>query len=417
LCLIGCEGHAFGKSREKITVSDLDPENFRELLFEKMRHLDPAVSELEFYEFCYGLDNLVPTAGWGSVVPDDARVIEQRIASRDFFASIDIRQKVNGKGVLAEPIAHLTRMLMVGLTKGTYVEDWVRNHFYFDVRGFYFLVRTTYFSVEAIGHLGGKPYRTFVPKQGNFEGCLEIGYKQFKEANLELDEAFIDIVEKLVVARGTPILVTIAGPTAAGKSEITARLRSRLQRNGKHSAAIEMDNFLLDNEYRDEQGIRSLGPEAYHYDIFRRSLSDLLTGKAITIPQYDSSISSHDEHGRLKPGFQPLQVSPADIVFLEGNFPFHGEDVSHLIGIKVVYLTDDPIRLKRKWKRDMDLRKKYEEGYFRNRYFRTQFLRAQDCYRVQMQVCDVLVDTTGAAIWLTPDTASALSGEKGGIRS
>jgi len=56
----------------------------------------------------------------------------------------------------------------------------------------------------------------------------------------------------------------------------------------------------------------------------------------------------------------PIVVEPADIIFIEGNFPFLIEEVADLIGIKVVYLTDDPIRLKRKWKRDIDYRKKYE---------------------------------------------------------
>ncbi len=72
----------------------------------------------------------------------------------------------------------------------------------------------------------------------------------------------------------------------------------------------------------------------------------------------------------------PIEIEPADIIFIEGNFPFLIEEVLHLIGIKVVYLTDDPIRLKRKWKRDIDYRKKYEPNYFRNRYFKDQFIMA-----------------------------------------
>ena len=78
------------------------------------------------------------------------------------------------------------------------------------------------------------------------------------------------------------------------------------------------------------------------------------------------------------------------------------------VGIKVVYLTGDAIRMKRKWRRDIDYRKKYEPTYFRNRYFRGQFLMAQKCYRPQMQVCDLVVDTTGAAIWATPEIAEIL---------
>ena len=88
----------------------------------------------------------------------------------------------------------------------------------------------------------------------------------------------------------------------------------------------------------------------------------------------------------------------------KGNFPFLLPEVAHLIGIKVVYLTDDDVRLKRKWKRDIDYRKKYEPTYFRNRFFKDQFIMAQIAYIPQMQACDMLVDTTGAALWVTPET-------------
>ena len=93
---------------------------------------------------------------------------------------------------------------------------------------------------------------------------------------------------------------------------------------------------------------------------------------------------------------------------MEGNFPFLLEEIAPLIGIKVVYLTGDEIRLKRKWRRDIDYRKKYDPNYFLNRFFRNQPLMAEKCYRPQMQICDLVVDTTGAAIWATPESASTL---------
>jgi uridine kinase len=154
-----------------------------------------------------------------------------------------------------------------------------------------------------------------------------------------------------------------------------------------------------------------LGKEAVHFDLFRQSLEDICHGQRITIPRYDFvyGTSSHDLDGKLKPGCVPLEIEPADIIFIEGNFPFLLPEVAHLIGIKVVYLTDDAIRLKRKWKRDIDYRKKYEPTYFRNRFFREQFLMAQKCYVPQMEVCDMLVHTTGAAIWAAPDIAEILN--------
>lgn len=101
-------------------------------------------------------------------------------------------------------------------------------------------------------------------------------------------------------------------------------------------------------------------------------------------------------------------IQPADIIFMEGNFPFLDPDIAALIGIKAMYLTEDDVRLKRKWKRDMDYRKKYELYYFLNRYFREQFIMAEKVYRPQMALCDLIVDTTQASLWLLPELQTML---------
>ncbi len=393
-----------------------DPKVFTEILYEKMKRINVGIEDLALYEFRYGLDNLIPAqGGWASVVLDPKEEIEQRIHQREFYIGIHLRPRLGDKIVLDETIARLTVMLFVGLVTGAYSVEWLVEHFYFDVRGFYFLPRTLYFTDDVLTHFGGKPYQTFELKQKQFDAYQGIGYRSFKAANAEVDQAFMDCLMKLIAIKGTPILLTLAGPTAAGKTEIVERLSVVFDQAGMKMTSIAMDDFLLDNDYREAKRIDSLGKDAFHFDVFMRSLRNLLNGQRISIPRYISEISSHDLLGRLKPGSTPQEIEPADIIFIEGNFPFQIEEVSSLIGIKVVYLTDDPIRLKRKWKRDIDYRQKYDPNYFRNRFFRTQFLRAHDCYRAQMAVCDILVDTTGAAIWATTEIKQTLkdSGPEG----
>jgi len=391
-------------------MSIYNTEAFSEILFDRMKRLNPAVSEMELYEFRCALNNLVPKGGWASVELDDTEAIEKRVNDRDFFSGIQLKPRLDDRIVLDENILRLTAMLFVGLVTGEYGEDWVRTHFYFDVRGFYFLHRTTYFTEKVLAHFGGKPFKSFEQKQKRLERCQDVGYKDFKEANAELDQLFIESVQKLIAARGTPILLAIAGPTAAGKTEIVARLRQAFEQAGQQVSSIEMDNFLTDRDYREEKRIFTQGKEALHFELFKQSLEDITRGKKISIPRYDFvfATSSHDLDGNLKPGGVPIEIEPADIIFIEGNFPFLLEEVVHLIGIKVVYLTDDPIRLKRKWKRDIDYRKKYEPTYFRNRYFKDQFIMAEIAYRPQMEVCDICVDTTGAALWTAPEVAEIL---------
>jgi uridine kinase len=391
----------------------IDAQDFPEQLFEIMKQLNPALEDLEPYEFRYCLNNLVPEpGGWESVELDTREEIERRLNDTAFYKSIQIKTKVDDRIILDPHIVQLTDMLFVGLVSGDYSLEWVNTHFFFDVRGFFFLHRTAYFTPEVLAHLGGKPYRQYQQKQKAFDRLQDVGYKAVREANAEVDSLFIESVKTLIASRGTPILLAIAGPTAAGKTEIVERLRHAFELEGKKISAIEMDNFLTDRDYREARGIHTQGKQALHFELLKRSLEDITCGKKISIPRYDFiyATSSHDLDSKLKPDGVPIEIEPADIIFIEGNFPFLLEEIVHLIGIKVVYLTDDPVRLKRKWKRDIDYRKKYEPTYFRNRYFKDQFIMAEFAYRPQMAVCDMLVDTTGAALWATPEIAKILDG-------
>jgi uridine kinase len=387
------------------------PDVFSAHLFEIMKRVNPGIENLALYEFRYCLNNVIPEAGWASIHPDGPEVIEQRVNDRAFYETIQIKPVIDGRIVLDEKVLGLTRMLLVGLVTGIYTEDWLCRHFYFDLRGFYFLHRTTYFTDEVQAHFGGAPYQRFEQKQKLFDCFQGVGYQDFMAANAEVDELFIDSVKKLIAQKGTPVLLAIAGPTAAGKTEIVERLSSAFSQMGKSVTSIELDNFLTDRDHREAKRIFTLGKQALHFNLLVRAMEEICKGQQVHIPRYDFvfATSSHDLEGNLRPGCQSIEIEPADIIFIEGNFPFLIEEVLHLIAIKVVYLTDDPVRMKRKWKRDIDYRKKYEPTYFRNRYFKDQFIMAEVAYRPQMKVCDLCVDTTGGALWASPETAEVLA--------
>jgi uridine kinase len=399
-----------------IGVSDLNHlDKFTKRLFKQMKVFTPAVRGMELYEFRYGLNNLCPEQGWSGVRLESTAEIERKVGLRSFYDSILIKPRIDDRIVLDEKIVELTRMLFVGLVTGSYPSEWVNHHFYFDVRGFYFLHRTQYFNEKVLAHLGHQPYRQFTARQRRFEHTQDIGYRDFKLANREIDTLFINTVKQLVSKRTTPLVLAIAGPTAAGKTEIVDRLHAAFKLAGHKSTSIEMDNFLTDRDYREAKGIFTQGKAALHYELLKSSLAQICQGKKISIPRYDfiDATSSHDLDGNLKPDGKPIEIEPADIIFMEGNFPFLLEEIAHMISIKVVYLTDDPIRMKRKWKRDIDYRKKYEPTYFRNRFFKEQFIMAQIAFIPQMEVCDLLVDTTGAAMWTTPQIKAVLDGVPG----
>lgn len=389
-----------------------NPKIFSETLFEKMKLVNPGAVEMELYEFVYTLNNITPVDGWNSVNVPQKSTIESLTNDRKFYDSIKIKEKLDGKIILDPQITSLTQQLFVGIVTNEYPLDWVKKQFYFDIRGFFFLHRTQYYTDIIFDHLGKKPFKIFEQKQARLELLQDIGYKVFKESNAEVDNAFIQTTLSLIPRLGTPLLIAIAGPTAAGKTEIVERLSAIFKTAGMNINSIELDNFLTDRDYREEKGIFTQGKEALHFSLFKSSLQEISKGKKISIPRYDfiNATSSHDLKGNLKPGGVPIEIEPADIIFIEGNFPFLLEEISPLIGLKVVYLTDDHVRFKRKWKRDIDYRKKYDPKYFCNRFFKDQFIMAEIAYRPQMEVCDMVVDTTQARLWITPELKDKLEG-------
>lgn len=389
----------------------LTDQNFAQNLYKEMIAIIPGLSDLELYEFIYALENLHPQEGWSSIHTESMRIIEAKISTLAFFRDIQVKPFKAGKIQLDPEIGNLTVILMVGMVKKIYPLEWVNKYFYFDIRGFYFLVRTRYLNEKVISHLNNKPYCSFPKKQQDFETCQAIGYKEFSAANQEIDQKFLEIVDDLFKIKQKPVVLAIAGPTAAGKTEIVEQLSNYFEEHGESVTTLELDNFLTDRDYREAHGIDSLGKEALHFELFCQSFQDLLARKETWIPQYDfiHATSSHDLSGNLKDGFQATRIAPADIIFVEGNSPFLLPEIAKFIALKVVYLTDDPIRMKRKWRRDMDLRKKYDLNYFRNRYFKDQFLMAEQVFIPQMEVCDLLVDTTSAQIWVTEDIWLQLS--------
>lgn len=387
-----------------------EPDEFTQILFQKMQMVNPGIGDFELFEFQYGLENLVPRNGWETITLAQMIEIESQINSHDFYESIQLKPKIDEKLVIDKQVELMTQMLLKGIVKDYYRIEWINHHFFFDLRSFYFFHRTNYYNQVIQSWLGGKPYRTFNKNQDKLRQLVAVGYKAFKEANVEIDCMLIEILEKVINQNCKPFLIGIAGQTGAGKTEIVSRLQDEFVKMGLNFTSLEIDHFLTDRDEREAKGIDSLGKEALHFELFIQSLMELRKGNKVTIPQYDfiHATSSHSLDGSLKPGCSLGEVSPADLIFIEGNFPFLYPEVAKLIDLKVIYLTDDEIRLKRKWRRDIDYRKKYDLVYFINRYFREQFLMAEAAYIPQMQTCDLLVDTSKAEIWITPDLKETL---------
>ena len=135
---------------------DFSEKAFTAALYEKMCRLTPAVQDLALYEFGYALQNITPQAGWNSVTLLPQAEIEHMVNDRAFYDSIQIKPKVDDRIVLDEKIVRLAHMLFVGLVTGEYPLEWVKTHFYFDIRGFYLPAPHALFHRQSAGALGRK---------------------------------------------------------------------------------------------------------------------------------------------------------------------------------------------------------------------------------------------------------------------
>lgn len=385
--------------------------NFSKKLYVKLVKMNNGVDGMELYEFRYALENYKPqNKDWATIKSSPKQEIEKLISNSDFYNRIELKPKKKGKIILDKSISELNRSLFSGIVSDEYDLKWIDKHFYFDIRGFLFIPRTIYYTENVLEHLRNKPYLSFKTNQKDFDTYHGIGFKDFKKANEDIDKNLMTLISSLSTKFKIPLVIAIAGPTAAGKTEFSEYLMDHFTKDNKTINSIEMDNFFHDRDHRESMKTGSMSREGIHFDLFRNSLVNLKKGKSIEIPNYDfkDGVSSHDVNNNLKPGASTTKVEPKDIIYIEGNLPFLFDEIVPLIDLKIFYLTDDPIRLKRKWKRDIDFRKKYNSNYLCNRYYKTQFLKAKACYIKQLQTCDIAVDTTQARIYISENVVKLM---------
>lgn len=83
----------------------IDPNQFTADLYLKLQQINPAVVELEFYEFQYALKNLQPAEGWQKIQLQPLQTLQEQIARPEFFANIQLKPKHGDQVILDSTIA------------------------------------------------------------------------------------------------------------------------------------------------------------------------------------------------------------------------------------------------------------------------------------------------------------------------
>ena len=130
-----------------------------------------------------------------------------------------------------------------------------------------------------------------------------------------------------------PYVIGVAGPSCAGKTELSRHLAARLG-----AVVLPLDCYYRDLADRpvEERALFNFDePSALDHDLFLRHVNELKDGKEVARPVYNFAI-----HARTK-SLQPMQASR--FVVVEGLFVLYWVDVRSLFGTRVfVDLPDEP---------------------------------------------------------------------------
>ena len=138
--------------------------------------------------------------------------------------------------------------------------------------------------------------------------------RNFIRVNEALHESAIHEIAQKIHDQNKHI-VMVSGPSSSGKTTFAGRLAVHLQIFGHPSRRISMDDFFINREdlpqgldgSRDFEAI-----EALDLQLFSNSLSGLLNGEEVFMPNYDFSYGEKDY---MTP---PTTLEPGEIIIVEG---------------------------------------------------------------------------------------------------
>jgi phosphoribulokinase len=176
-----------------------------------------------------------------------------------------------------------------------------------------------------------------------------------------------------------PVMLAIAGDSAAGKTTITSGLVRALGVDQCTAVCVD-DYHRYDRQERKHLPFTALHPDCNYIDIMEQQLQLLATGHPILKPVYDHHT------GQLT---RPEYIEPQRFVIVEGLLPLHTKLAAACFDV-TVYL-NPPEEVRRKWKIGRDTA---QRGYTREQVLAELDRREPESeafIRPQRRLADIVV--------------------------
>lgn len=146
-----------------------------------------------------------------------------------------------------------------------------------------------------------------------------------------------------------PIFIGIAGASGSGKTLLASRLCDLIVRNfgDQQIKVINEDCYYRCRDgitFADRAKVNYDHPDAFEHELLIKHLAELLSGKAIQLPQYD-----YATHNRSQ---TVTKIQTAKVILVEGILIFHHPELRKQFDLKIFVDVDLDVCLSRRLKRD-----------------------------------------------------------------
>lgn len=184
-----------------------------------------------------------------------------------------------------------------------------------------------------------------------------------------------------------PILITIAGGSASGKSTLVEKIVAKLP--SLDVTLIKHDDYyndLSNMTLEERQKVNYDHPASLDNKLLINQLVKLLCNEPIDKPVYDFIQHNRDTSTE--------RIIPTKIIILEGILVLENPEVRNLSHVKVYIQADDDIRFIRRLVRDTNTRGRSQESVI-NQYLTTVRPMHYKFVKPSMKFADVIISNEG----------------------